>query len=868
MCSPLDPDVLATSLQALTNDSNCIQATGVFTSSASDDRRASGTTNGECCAEIDMGWRMLLRRTPPNSGSGQWNVTAVEPGAHKGSNNGLSVNGERENGFATDSLWVLAQYDSTEARHSSTGISYVFLPMDLYPGAQGVALAVFQVIFVIFTCFYLCFPIVGRLWAIERSLRYRTPHVMYRFWRTLASAASRKWMVFDTITFAVMITCIALYVVYVDKHNAVTGAQIGLDALEPMGAQSWDDVTLTCCGETVFATGQSLETLYSPMCCASKWGNCHTVCSADELRNLTTRHWVPKNDPGYLRDFYLNSAIFGEEPYFWLGRPWTRSKQSGGGGGSSGQSPPIETGEASPFEPPPSNLSRSCVHAGEGVTRGPPNVTWCGFPNNEGACTCDLQLANTIGGGCEDVDEVCGGEAPPLPEGWYDIDWKAYSDALQLNFQMSPPLGEQLQLQAQQALLTTPEERIAVWESFVQEWYEERLRLPYELYDDAIEAASSAEYNWLIALAFTALLLFLRVLRYAHIDARMSLMLTTLAVAAGTLLFFMASGSLVFFGFCFFAQIYNGYLLLPGYTTFFETLLSVFNLLFDPFPNEYFPSASKWPFYVWYFLYMIVVSIVALNLVIAIIVSSFEIARDFAAARNASGRRAHTIRSAVTEWRALGAALAYTNGAPDLSKVYAFYSGRSPASVDGSAITVQRYWRGHAARVRIREETGQEFGAACQGEDPLTVDEERRHKSLQRLVTHWRGSVQQRRTQRRPLLKILSTDAMPVQREVVWRESLGRPSRARAGQARTISAPLSAEMTAWNDDDEDPVDTRITRTLEEEALTSGRGAANVASALSEIEASLKRLERQQQAMTERQRRLEDAIAGPPDATLF
>ena len=129
MCSPLDPDVLATSLQALTNDSKCIQATGVFTSSASDDRRASGTTNGECCAEIDMGWRMLLRRTPPNSGSGQWNVTAAEPGAHKGSNNGLSVDGERENGFATDSLWVLAQYDSTEARHSSTGISYVFLPM-------------------------------------------------------------------------------------------------------------------------------------------------------------------------------------------------------------------------------------------------------------------------------------------------------------------------------------------------------------------------------------------------------------------------------------------------------------------------------------------------------------------------------------------------------------------------------------------------------------------------------------------------------------------------------------------------------------------------------------------------------------------
>ena len=71
-------------------------------------------------------------------------------------------------------------------------------------------------------------------------------------------------------------------------------------------------------------------------------------------------------------------------------------------------------------------------------------------------------------------------------------------------------------------------------------------------------------------------------------------------VAAGTICFFLLSGTLLFMGGVFFAQVYNGSILLEGYTTFFGCLINTFNLLYDPFPSDAFPSASRWPFYVWY----------------------------------------------------------------------------------------------------------------------------------------------------------------------------------------------------------------------------------------------------------------------------
>ena len=129
-------------------------------------------------------------------------------------------------------------------------------------------------------------------------------------------------------------------------------------------------------------------------------------------------------------------------------------------------------------------------------------------------------------------------------------------------------------------------------------WYEAK-SLEYDTLAGAIENASDKEYDFVICLALVSILLFARTLKYASIDSRMSLLLLTFAYAAGSIFFFLVTFCLLFFGFVFAAQIYNGRLLIEGYTTFFLAFTNCFNLLFDAFDSSLFPPASSWVFWIW-----------------------------------------------------------------------------------------------------------------------------------------------------------------------------------------------------------------------------------------------------------------------------
>ena len=721
LCAPIDSAVMGFATQGLANDTRCATATSVS-------RTSSGGLD-ECPMRIGLRWHMLLREVPQSERSRVDGSISNEGATYSEM---ASVDETRAAGGSTDSLWVLVTFDG-----STDAVSYTFLPVNLYPGAQGVALGVFQVVFCFFTLFFLFGPIFGRLCVIERGLR---GSVQSLWWRTVVSfgrAFSRKWFWFDLLTLGVMIATIILYGVYVDRHKALSASCedcLDLDADVPMGAETWDNITEYCCGNSTFATCETFEVVLTPFCCATAYGNCFQVCSDEQLGDLVFSNYAPDAQRSFLRDSFLASALNGEEAYYWDGTPWLY---------------PRANATASPLTPDfdhtvtPAN--RSCVQgAVEVLPSGVEhfelleNVTWCGFTstggvgNASGGCICDAALCYIYGNCCDDIDRICGNAtqpAMPLPEGWKNVSWPNYINALLMNYRLSAPIGDSVydalislrdnQTQnglnfsevltpiefCEQSLNDSESSNVSElihdsWNGEIQEWAD-RVTKPYESYSDVFEAASSAEENFIIALAFCAILVFSRSLRYAHIDIRMSLLLRTLKVAAGTLCFFLITGALLFMGYVFFAQIYNGFIMLEGYTTFFGAFTNTFNLLFDPFPGENFPSASRWPFWVWYFVFMILITIICMNLVVAILVSAFELVRDFAAGR---GRGQHTIGSAFVEWRALQRATRYKDGKPDMAAVYAFYSKRDADDVVRSAVMVQSHWRGLAERKFLRAE--------------------------------------------------------------------------------------------------------------------------------------------------------------------
>mmetsp|Transcript_1916 Transcript_1916/g.5529 ORF Transcript_1916/g.5529 Transcript_1916/m.5529 type:complete len:628 (+) Transcript_1916:16-1899(+) len=509
-----------------------------------------------------------------------------------------------------------------------------------------------------------------------------------------------------------------------------------------MGAEEWDNITKYCCGQTTFQTCETFDAVQTPFCCATAFGNCFKVCSDEEVVDVAVQKYAPTTERAFMREAFLASALNGEEAYLWSGEPWLTER------------PVDETPSphGPPFVPPSVDPDRSCVQGayeqlpnGRAAHEVVQNVTWCGTTTEHGGsggCICDPAVCNIYGNCCADVHELCVNNAtytsPRLPEGWHNVSWDKYFQALLTNYRLSAPIGNDvssalidlqendvdhgLNFSAAQTpqefceQLLSPNATSAItdnasaeitsaadviherWLRVVQE-QAERLTKPYESYTSTFQRASSAEENFVIALAFCAILLFSRTLRYAHVDVRMSLILRTLKVAAGTICFFLASGSLLFMGYVFFAQIYNGFILLQGYTTFFQAFTNTFNLLFDPFPGEDFPSASSWPFWIWYFFFMTLITTIGLNLVIAILVSAFELVRDFAAVRE---RGQHTIGSAFAEWRELQRATRLKNGEPDMAAVYAFYSKREPWEVESAAVRVQSRWRGFHDREWLR----------------------------------------------------------------------------------------------------------------------------------------------------------------------
>lgn len=727
MCSPIAPEVMGYATMALANDTRCMTATSV----------GQSTSGGldECPVRIALTWSMLLREEPRGN---------VASGIVRGGDTGNtmpSVDDIRAAGGSTDSLWVLTTFDGSEST-----VSYTFLPVDLYPGSQGVALLVFQVVFLVFTLFFMLYPVFGRLVQIERGMRPTVPSVWWRLPATLGRAFARKWFWFDLLTLAMMLTTIILYGVFVDRHKALSASCsdcLNLDAEVPMGAEEWDDITKYCCGQTTLETCETFDVVQTPFCCATAYGNCFKVCSDEEVVDVAVQKYAPTTERAFMREAILALALNGEEAYLWSGEPWLTER------------PVDETPSphGPPFVPPSVDPDRSCVQGayeqlpnGRAAHEVVQNVTWCGTTTEHGGsgdgCLCDPAICNIHGNCCADVHELCVNNAtytsPRLPEGWHNVSWDKYHQALLTNYRLSAPIGNDVSsalidlqenevdhglnfsaAQTPQEIceqLLSPNATSAItdnasaentsvadviherWLRVVQE-QAERLTKPYESYTSTFQRASSAEENFVIALAFCAILLFSRTLRYAHIDVRMSLILRTLKVAAGTICFFLASGSLLFMGYVFFAQIYNGFILLQGYTTFFQAFTNTFNLLFDPFPGEDFPSASSWPFWIWYFFFMTLITTIGLNLVIAILVSAFELVRDFAAVRE---RGQHTIGSAFAEWRELQRATRLKNGEPDMAAVYAFYSKREPWEVESAAVRVQSRWRGFHDREWLR----------------------------------------------------------------------------------------------------------------------------------------------------------------------
>lgn len=173
----------------------------------------------------------------------------------------------------------------------------------------------------------------------------------------------------------------------------------------------------------------------------------------------------------------------------------------------------------------------------------------------------------------------------------------------------------------------------------------------------------------------------MRVLAYAHIDSRMSALVNTLRVALSSLVFFLVTFALLFLGFVFFSQLYNGRLLIDGYLTYFDAMNSCFNLLFDPFNSDLFPASTSWPFWIWYYSYMIVMVIMELNLVIAILVAAFEAARVHATLGSH-----RTIGEALSQWRALShATRRLPDGRASMARVYAYTSQTTEEAVQRAA---------------------------------------------------------------------------------------------------------------------------------------------------------------------------------------
>jgi len=844
VCSPLLSTVIGSAMKALTDDPACDTLTTVGL--------AAPVNNTGCSVDLALEWNMLLRSSPHKA-----RASTVAGGS---SIDAALAEDATRGAHGTDSTYVLVSFSGEQ-----NDLEFTFLPTSLYPGAQGVALLVFQCVFCVFTLFFTVGPVFGRLWLIERSARGAVPSPLRRTRYTLRSAFSHKWMWYDLLTLGSMATTIGLYAVFVRRYNDLTGSECsssgcGLDVggLPAMGTQEWDDITRYCCAQTIltslsfFDGAKPFESLvndtydiaHHPFCCSSMWGTCQPVCSEERLAQLTSAHYVPDDDksarPAFIRDSLLRLVRFPASQFDNLGSDWIRS-------------PPPSGEQAKPYVPAPEDLSRSCVSAGPAAdpARVPVNVTWCGTANGNGGCTCNVADCKTLGNCCDDIDAVCGTNAPELPEGWLDVDWANFTRSNWISFTSTPPLGvadefSNLENVSHAAISQA-------WDAALKRWGQQ-LTLPYDSYSDAFAAASNAEENWIIALAFSSVLLFARVLKYAEIDARMSLLLRTLSIAAGTLLFYMVSGALLFMGWVFFAQAYNGWLLLPGYTTFFQAFTSVFNLLFDPFPNEDFPSSGKWPFWVWYFLFMLIVTIVALNLVVAILVSAFETARDYAI--HARRRHTRTIGAASSEWLLLGQALKYRDGRPDMAAVYSYFSGLSCEEVVQRATVVQTRWRGFKARLLADNL----FGARA-----WLLRRARRHRCLPeataladtggmdsspaaRTVKHSAAAVRNpsaviggersapraaRRNQR--VLRILSR-----QPSVLLGPAGAPPGSQRQNDSRT---------DGWEDGDsgEDAFEDAL-----EEQQRARAGHDALAGALSGIQVALERLEARQQ-------RLEDAL---------
>lgn len=646
VCAPLVAFNLEKGIQLLTANDNCIAPTAVY--------------KGNCPTVVTLKVHTLLKTKP------------------------LSLSGELVT--PTDGLWVLVTYDA-----SNDDLSFEFLPIDLYPGAQGVALAVFQVLFCVFTVWFLLRPVAGRLWLY--MIRYRTrrgeswPRCLGH---SLMKASTRLWFWSDILTLVLMLLTCLLYGAFVARHKDVQGdllatedVSVGRNRDNAANSSAVHNVLdVNCCGEfnaTSTPRGgleSELGFVWSPLCCASPFGTCWSACTASDFVALTEWGIQMENVTSeWLAEEYVDGATNSDAINNWLGPPWFDAKDAANISFVNATIPANE----------------SCWDAGR-------SQTWCGTNNGMG-CGCE-PTCREKGDCCLDYESLCeqGGDRA--------IDWFRYEVAASLRYQMRPPRftveplanGSDVDL----STFSVPGQYDA------QQWFEAKALKYDDLYYSGTRAAN-AEYDWLIALAFVSVFLFARMLKYARIDSRMSLLLHTFAYAAGSIFFFLLTFALLFLGFVFMAQVYLGRILIEGYLTFFEAFTSAFNLLFDSFDSDLFPGASSWPFWLWYFTYMVFITLVQLNLIVAILVGAFDAARAHAAA-GGDGTKSRTIATTFAEYKALRRAVRRRpDGSIDTARVYAVYSGRTPEEVERAAVCIQRRYRGHQVRRKTLERTGQSY---------------------------------------------------------------------------------------------------------------------------------------------------------------
>ena len=626
MCSPFQALNLLKGVQLMTQNEDCVGPT-------------SADTTSSCPIDINMRVHVLVKSTPLSAA-------------------GLEAIGQQ------DGLWVLITYDAND-----DSVSYTFVPVDLYPGAQGdgelcakresssmwlssrsrdctnapsvasrhacavtdirlsaminslygptildsrlntntmvPALLAFQILFVIFTVWFLWKPIGGRLYLYTIRLRSRGRSKggilgwLKAMWDALLLAFSRMWFWLDLSTFVLMVLTIILYGVFVHRHGEIQDdLQRTSDVLLADTEGEWEHNTLrvSCCGNF---TGDSDRTateikksfVYSPVCCASPLGTCWSVCSDEDVVALTEWHVQGNLTPMWLAEDVYAAAFEPAVLEGWLGPSWFFPNESAtvadtGGSATSDDANASSSGS----DAVGTSLERSCLRPVDGNNTNP-NETWCGTDNGFGCwCTPDCLEAGDC---CDDVNLVCTQSANP-------IDWVAYEFAVALRYQMRPPRYSINPRESAVAsgLIEAAGTQLVPGQLDALAWYEAK-SLEYDTLAGAIENASDKEYDFVICLALVSILLFARTLKYASIDSRMSLLLLTFAYAAGSIFFFLVTFCLLFFGFVFAAQIYNGRLLIEGYTTFFLAFTNCFNLLFDAFDSSLFPPASSWVFWIW-----------------------------------------------------------------------------------------------------------------------------------------------------------------------------------------------------------------------------------------------------------------------------